>query len=143
MIQRKQSIWLLLAAVLAFLSLKLPVYTGNILDATNTKVFVNHTLTAGVKHGVLLIVLTAILGTLCLVSIFLYKNRNTQIYLCLILTILSLLNLFLYYQQTKVFVDGAFAITALVVLAIPFCTLLAAKGIYKDEQLVKSLDRIR
>lgn len=143
MIQRKQSIWLLLAAVLAFLSLKLPVYTGNILDATNAKVFVNNTLTAGVKHGVLLIVLTAILGTLCLVSIFLYKNRNTQMYLCLILTILSLLNLFLYYQQTKVFVDGAFAITALVVLAIPFCTLLAAKGIYKDEQLVKSLDRIR
>jgi hypothetical protein len=143
MIQRKQSIWLLLAAVLAFLSLKLPVYTGNILDASNAKVFISHTLKAEVKHGLLLITLTAVLGTLCLVTIFLYKSRTKQMYLCLGLTILALLNLYLYYIQSKVFVDGTFAITALIVLAIPFCTLLAARGIYKDEQLVKSLDRIR
>ena len=57
--------------------------------------------------------------------------------------ILSLLNIVLYYNQTLHFTVGSYDLTALVALSMPVTLLLAARGIYKDQQLVKSLDRLR
>lgn len=142
MLQRKQTIWLLLASVLAFLSLQFPVYTGNVLE-NNSKVFKELTARNNLSYGIFILILTVALATACLFTIFLYKNRKKQMLLCIGLTVVAIANLFLYYLQTKLFTDGAYAITALIVIAIPLFTLLAARGIYKDEQLVKSLDRIR
>lgn len=142
MLQRKQTIWLLLASVLAFLSLKFPVYTGNVLE-NNVKVFKNLTAYNNLSYGLIVLILTIALATACLFTIFLYKNRKKQMLLCIGLTIIAIVNLVLYYLQSKLFIDGAYAITAVIVICIPILTLLAARGIYKDEQLVKSLDRIR
>jgi hypothetical protein len=57
--------------------------------------------------------------------------------------LISLLNLLLYYRQTQKFAEGNYDLTALLVLAIPVFLILAARGINKDEKLVKSLDRLR
>lgn len=142
MLQRKQTIWLLLASVLAFLSLKFPIYTGNVLE-NNLPVFKKLTANNNLSYGIIVLILTIASATACLFTIFLYKNRKKQLLLCIGLSLVAILNLILYYLQTKQFVDGAYAITAAIVIAIPIFLLLAAKGIYKDEQLVKSLDRIR
>jgi hypothetical protein len=78
-----------------------------------------------------------------LIDIFLYKNRKLQQRITILAIIVSLLNIFLYYEQTQKFVEGNYDLTAVLSLAIPVFLILAARGIYKDQKLVKSLDRLR
>jgi hypothetical protein len=63
--------------------------------------------------------------------------------LALLGILLSLLNIFLYTKQTNRFDAGSYDLTALLALAIPVFFFLAARGIYRDRKLVKSLDRLR
>jgi hypothetical protein len=59
--------------------------------------------------------------------------------------VLSLLNLLLYFLATRDFIptDWSFNLTGIAALAIPVFLILAVRGIYKDEKLVKSADRLR
>lgn len=141
MIQRIQSIWFLLAAVAAFLGYKLFFYTGNKIGADKIEGF--YTLNATNSIGTLL--LTAIIGVMSLLAIFLYKNRKRQLQLGWGALLLSIVNILLYYLQTKNFVagKGAFSITAIVTLLVPVFLILAIRGVAKDQKLVKSLDRLR
>jgi ABC-type branched-subunit amino acid transport system permease subunit len=139
MIQRIQTIWLLLASTAAFLSLKWSFYTGNILAADQTKKY--EELTA-VHHPLILVCCIAV-AVAALIGIFIYKNRRLQLRISLIALLAALLNIVLYYFEARKFVEGQYAISALVTLAIPVFLLLAALGINKDEKLVKSLDRLR
>jgi hypothetical protein len=41
------------------------------------------------------------------------------------------------------FTTGTYSLTSLLYLAVPVCLFLAARGIRKDDKLVKSLDRLR
>lgn len=56
---------------------------------------------------------------------------------------LSIINLIIYYMETKKFESGTYSLTAILSLAIPVLLVLAARGIWKDEKLVKSVDRLR
>jgi hypothetical protein len=49
----------------------------------------------------------------------------------------------LLHFQTSSFVQGTWAISILIYTAMPILLILAMRGIYKDEQLVKSVDRLR
>jgi peptidoglycan/LPS O-acetylase OafA/YrhL len=139
MIQRIQTLWLLLAAVAAFLTSTFSFFSGNIIAADQTKKF--EELTA--RSNWLLLVLTIILGTGILIAIFLYKNRKLQLRTVLTAIILSIANIALYFYQSQKFVEGKPDLTALIALVIPVFLVLAARGINKDEKLVKSLDRLR
>ncbi|QEC42394.1 DUF4293 family protein [Pseudobacter ginsenosidimutans] len=142
MIQRIQTIWLLLAAIAAFLTLKLFFYTGNMIqEGMAIKQFT--ALTA--QTSTLLLITTVGTGLLALISIFIFKDRKLQIKLVGIALVLSLLNLLLFYLQTKKFVpgEGNYGISALVALVVPIMLFLALRGIYRDQKLVKSLDRLR
>lgn len=139
MLQRIQTIWLLLAAVAAGLTFKLSFFSGNIIAADQTKKF--EALTATGNWA--LLILTGLLTGLILITIFLYKNRKLQIRIVLACIIVSLINLVLYYLQTKKFAEGNFDLTALLALVIPVFLILSIRGISKDEKLVKSLDRLR
>jgi hypothetical protein len=140
MIQRIQTIWLLLAAIAAFLTLKFSFYSGNVLGADlMTKTFTH--LTAASK--IIILVFTTAIGVISLVAIFLYKNRKLQMRIALAAMLLSLLNILLYFNQTQKFTEGNFDLTAMITFAIPVFFFLAAKGIYNDQKLVKSLDRLR
>jgi hypothetical protein len=59
--------------------------------------------------------------------------------------LLSVGLIFLYYRESLQFLpgQGTLDLTALVVMVIPFLFFLAIRGIYKDEYLVKSVNRIR
>jgi hypothetical protein len=54
-----------------------------------------------------------------------------------------LVEYFLYFNASKTFTESNTDLTALISLAIPVFLVLAAVGIYKDEQLVKNADRLR
>ena len=56
---------------------------------------------------------------------------------------ISAINVILYFTQLKKYTSGNIALTAVFALAIPLLLFLAARGIWKDEKLVKSLDRLR
>ena len=77
MIQRIQSLWLLLASAAAFASYKFPYYSG-----TSQKGVADHQLNA--TENFLLIVVTGIIAVLALFLIFLFKKRALQLRLCLL-----------------------------------------------------------
>lgn len=141
MIQRIQSVWLLLAAVASFLTMKLSFYSGNIIKEGQPKTFSSLVAT----DGVLLAISVVATGLLSLVAIFLYKDRKLQLRLSLLALLLSGINVVLFYVQTQKFVpgEGNFDLTAVIALIVPVLIILAVRGIYRDQKLVKSLDRLR
>ena len=119
MIQRIQSIWLLLASVVSFLTLKLSFYSGTYLPDN-----LYHQLNGTQNLG--LMIVTIGLGILTLITIFLFKNRVTQLWLCIVAILLDVLLIFLYYQQTKDFSKGDYAFTAVLHIIIIAALVLAA-----------------
>lgn len=140
MLQRLQTVWLLLVALLAFGSLKVSFFSGNIL-VENVKQFQNFT----AMSNMLIMILTVGVGIASLINIFLFKDRKLQIKISFAVLAVAVLNIVLYYLQTKNYVpeEWTFDITSLITIAIPFLLFLAIRGIYKDEKLVKSVDRLR
>ena len=139
MLQRIQSIWLLLAAICAFLTIRLSFYSGNIETPGQPASF--QFLNAG--FNIWILILTIALVCIAAIDIFLYKNRKLQGRLALLGILLSLLNIFLYYKQTLKFTVGNYDLKAVVAILIPVLFFLAFRGIYRDQKLVKSLDRLR
>jgi hypothetical protein len=138
MIQRQQTLWLILAAVCSFLTFQFPFYTGDIMEN-------NITLRAEVDAGyrLHLIILTGANIILALVTIFLFKERKKQLKFAIVGSIISLLLLVLYFLEIKKFMVGSFSLTCLFVFAAFIGYIMAARGIWKDEKLVKSLDKLR
>ena len=136
MIQRIQSIWLLIASVVSFLTLKLSFYSGTYLPDN-----LYHQLNGTQNLG--LMIVTIGLGVLTLITIFLFKNRVTQLWLCIVAILLDVLLIFLYYQQTKDFSKGDYAFTAVLHVVIITALVLAARGINSDEKLIKDSNRLR
>jgi hypothetical protein len=139
MIQRVQSLWLLLASVAAFATLKLSFYSGNKLDANSAKVFSPLIATT----SIILMVLTVIVAAISFVLIFLYKDRKRQLLITVAATVISLINIFLYFNETKKYAEGSLDLTSLISFVIPVFLIFAIRGIWKDEKLVKSVDRLR
>lgn len=140
MIQRLQTLWLLFAAALAFATLKLSFFSGNLL-VNNIKQFQRFT----AMSSIFLMILTVAVAIAALITIFLYKNRKQQLRISIVVFVISLINVLLAYLQTKNFVaeEWSYDITSIVYIAIPVLLALAIRGIYKDEKLVKSADRLR
>ena len=136
MIQRIQSLWLLLASACAFAAFKFPFYSG-----TNAKGLSPYELNAG--ENVLLILSTAVVGGLAFINIFLFKNRTLQLRLCVLGILLEALLIFLNYREVKTFTQGTYALTALLHSVIVISFFLAARGINKDEKMIKDSDRLR
>ena len=138
MIQRQQSLWLLLSAVASFLSFKFPFYTGNILENNMSRF---EELNGG--SNFYLLVLTGASVLISAITIFMFKDRKTQVKLTFGGIIISIALLALYFSQLKKFSAGNFALTSVLVLAILIGYIMALRGIWKDEKLVKSLDKLR
>ena len=136
MIQRIQSIWLLVASVVTFLTLKFSFYSGTYLPDNQY-----HQLNG--TENILLMITTIALGVLTLITIFLYKTRIIQLRLCIAGILLDLLLLFLYYRAIQNFSKGEYAITAALHILIIIALIFAASGINKGEKLIRSSDRLR
>jgi len=139
MIQRIQTVWLFLAALFAALTYKFPFYTGNIINKENVQQY--EKLVASSNFLVLIFTAGLVAGTT--IIIFMYKNRKQQMWLTVAAAGLSIINIILYFTELKKFTSGNMSLTAVLALAIPVFLLFAINGIWKDEKLIKSLDRLR
>ena len=155
MIQRIQTLYLLLAAALMSLTLFLPLATiwqGDHEVVVKTW-FADGTVGFKAPLPLYLGIILSIATALPLVTIFLYKKRMAQIRLCvseIVLLIGSAAFIALYcYRMCDVLAELmqelnftlGFAALMPVVAIIPM--VLAIRGIARDEALVRSLDRIR
>ena len=139
MIQRIQTVWLFLSALCAALTFKFPFYSGNILGKDNVQRY--ERLVA--SSNFLILIFTAILIGGSIVIIFLYKNRKQQLWLTIAAAAVAIINIIIYFSELKKYISGNMSLAAVLAFAIPAFLLLAANGIWKDEKLVKSLDRLR
>jgi hypothetical protein len=141
MIQRIQSVWLLLAALSGFLMTQLPLFIGKSANDVVKKVIATESL--------LLFALSIGIACLALACIFLYKKRSLQLRLTVIGIIASIgmIGLEVWYienfKAANPLVRSSYYWGGLLPIAMTVFFVLAAKGIYKDEKLVKSLDRLR
>jgi len=135
MIQRQQSLWLLLSTVSAFLSYKFPFYAGQLKEGQYEEM-------DGASNFFLLI-LTAVSLLLSLLTIFLYKERKKQLKFAIGGAVLALIILIIYIWGISRYQQGILSIYCLFPLANLAGYILAARGIWKDEKLVKSLDKLR
>ena len=154
MIQRIQTVYLLLVVVLLVATLFMPLLTLQIgqeffsMDASGVSSLINQEAMAlGTTWG--LFALTAIIALVAMVTIFLYKNRILQIRLC-VFNALLMIGFYAYVaflvwrwqgevpeMQWQLKLGLAFPVIALIL------DYLAIRNIGADEALVRSLDRLR
>ena len=150
MIQRIQSLYLLLAAVVQVLFATGTYFTYKILDdfyfVTGSGTF--NSIGEKTSGNMKTLILGIGIAILALISIFLFKNRKQQMKLSRIgglLTMAEIVFIVISYFNTKELAESEFNF-GYVILILPASTLfffLAAKSIKKDDELIKSVDRIR
>ena len=138
MIQRIQTLWLLLAAIFAAVTFRFPFYTGErLVDNIPT------TLELNAQTTIWLSIITVLTGAVAFVSIFLFDNRKLQLKLCYLGIFLSVILLVMYFLAMSDFTKGSIALWCLFHFGILAFYILAARGIWKDEKLIKDMDRLR
>jgi peptidoglycan/LPS O-acetylase OafA/YrhL len=149
MIQRIQSIWLLLAAIFATLTFRFPFYSGEMMTNNTANTTAVPTIPGSVLTDldatttIWLTILTVLTGGLAFATIFLFRNRRTQLKFTILGIFLSLVLLVGYFFAMTNFSRGNIALTCIFHFAVLICYILAARGIRSDEKLLKSLDRLR
>ena len=155
MIQRIQTIYLLLATILMSLALCLPLATiwqgGN--ELVVKAFFLDGEMGFKAPLPIYMGIVLAVATVLPFITIFIYKKRLAQIRLCvseLVLLVGSIAFIALYcYRLCDVLkemfpeLNFTLGIASLMPVASIILVILAIRGIAKDEALVRSLDRIR
>ena len=135
MIQRAQSVWMLLAAAATYLTLILPFYSGLNLEGKLVDVLP--------QASIVLLILTCSLGSLLVVNIFLFKHRNWQFKICMFAIFIECVNIFLLIREDNKLKEGNFSLWSVLHLLILFFIIKASMGIYKDDRLVRESNRLR
>ncbi len=136
MLQRIQTVWLIVAAFAAFLALKFSFYIGTTPDLI-PGFKVNGTTNLG------LMALTILTGTISAICIFLYKNRTLQFRLVLLAILLQAGLIYLYFKTIHDYINGTFSLTAILQPVVVVALILAAKGIRNDSRILKESNRLR
>lgn len=140
MIQRKQTLWLLVAVICAGLTFKFPFFNGTVINGSTGVEGAEITAT----DNIFLLVLTSATIFIALLTIFLFKNRRLQIQLSFVGLILSIGLIGLYFYYTKNFEPGGrISLTALFTLFTVLGFLMALRGIRNDQKLIRDLNRLR
>lgn len=147
MIQRKQTLFLLAVVIIGILMLFIPFigfnrgtepYTMNLSEGISSAV-----VSSNVYYPFIIDVIVIILTT---VVIFLYKNRVLQYKLANLLIVLNVFITGLFFLLSYINVPAeniSFTIGSFLPLISAVFAFLAGHFIKKDEQLVRSADRIR
>lgn len=145
MIQRIQTIFLLLAGAAFGALFALPFATS---DKTSPDLLSDRTF--DVMDNPILMILAGVGVLVSLISIFMFKNRKTQIklgYIMIILGILIPIAAYLLFTNEAPNIPEEANISDGIGAYIPFAAiilaLLANRFIKKDDKLVKSMDRLR
>ena len=156
MIQRIQSIYLLVVAAsmaslffLPFSSVETTengVVSMHVFDVMGHKTFQDNIQIQNATFYPILI-LTPVVIALSLLNLLLYKHRLKQIRLCQLIMLLIVVLVVLIFQQSETRATDVTHVvyhigTYITVVAIVW-VFLASKAIKKDEELVRSADRLR
>lgn len=155
MIQRIQSVYLFLTTMLSLLFLKgsFSNFTGkseSMIKVTFTGIFRNNgrQVCELVGKSVPLSIIIILIPVLCLFTIFLFKKRKIQklLAISLIIVVTGLIIVSFYYSW-YIITTFSYEIIPGYKMVIPVLMLilvvLAYRGIKKDENLIKSYDRLR
>lgn len=146
MIQRIQSLYLLLAGLAGAATWYFPLWRATLTNGTQVEFHA--------PQSYLVFIVLMVIVALAVVSIFLYKNRKLQFRLTVLNVILAIAATALQYIKVQAEgnqlqannlgpVTASYLPAAFLPIVITVLLLLAARGIYKDEKLIKSLDRLR
>ena len=131
MIQRIQSIYLLVAAIsMTLISFKVPVFTFNetlFMAQDDTKMFV----------------LTIVGAIFSLLGLFMFKNRKFQMKLIRLTFLIQMIigiRIFMLFNKFEVVLNNSFLFLLVFTL---IALIMAYRGVKKDDDLVRSVDRIR
>ncbi len=149
MIQRIQTLWLLLASVAAVFMFFFPVAELN--DSNSIMIYTYETISIGgidglLQSGYVLAGLIGIIAVLSFITIFLFKNRTLQMRLC---TFISLLDIFTVILIVVFSVNQSenpgitIGLSAILPFVIFILILMARRAVRRDDLLVKAADRIR
>lgn len=145
MIQRIQSVFLLLTSITFFLQFVFYFATSD----KSTPHFMTDKV-YNVLDNPVLIGMTVLGGVVSLIAIFMFRNRPLQIrlgYFAIVLCILlPLVAFLLIYNEGTALVEGTIindGIGAYLPIVGLITTILANRFINKDNKLVKSMDRLR
>lgn len=147
MIQRIQSIYVLVSALLIGTLMKLKF--ADLIVNNELYTFVASGIYKGeemVFDGLAIFIFIPLIALLHLVVIFLYKKRILQIRILVftIILLLGLFGLFFYFTYTGFNdVKVAFKVPITFPIIAAILDFLAIRAIGKDEALIRSLDRIR
>lgn len=138
MIQRIQTLWLLLAAIFCAITFRFPFYNGDWLkDSLPSPVDLN------AKTNILLTIITVLTGALAFAAVFLFGNRKFQLKLTIAGFLSCLIMILLYFLEIQNFSSGTISLWCIFHFAVAAFYILAIRGIREDEKLIKSLDRLR
>lgn len=141
MIQRIQTLWFALAAGAGIATTQLPLFSTTLTNGSPRELLATESL--------LLFAILIGLALMALFCIFLYKNRPLQFKLGVLGVVISIITVALevyFIEQFKIdnpITKGTYQWGGLFPILMIIFFFLAAKGVYKDEKLVKSLDRLR
>jgi hypothetical protein len=154
MIQRIQSLYLFIALILIAVCFFIPVATvsfptGDIYTFNLSGFKILELKSTGIVYNSWSILITGLLiCSLILVTVFSYKNRILQIRLCVYIMVFSIGLAFMLYWMLYQFkkaqsVDIIYHITIVFPIISAILSFLAIKSIRKDDNKVKSYDRLR
>ena len=140
MIQRQQTLWLLLATGAAIFTFMFPFATGKeLVEKTSMQRDVE--LIAGKDFFILILTIASV--CISTVTIFLFKDRKLQIRLCALGIVIATAILVLYIIGMQKLLSATPALWAVLPLVVLASYIMAFRLIRKDEKLVKSLDKLR
>lgn len=153
MIQRIQTLYLVIATALMAVTIFTPMaqFFDGAQEFTLTAFALKDAAGVTAQPTLYMGILLAIAGVLPLIVVFLFKNRQLQIRLCaaeIVLLLGSLVVIAIHYYLSARLFESANGLESLKVgvimplIAIVFVA-LAIRAIFRDEVLVRSLDRIR
>lgn len=150
MIQRKQTIYLLLALAALIVCLCLPIgkLSNSAMQGAEVAVYnIGLYTSAGLDAHPVLFADVVVVATLSFINIFLYKKRKLQMRICVVSIVLCLVWYAYYaFMALSMFKGvGAFSMSFAVCLPLVAMILLvlARAGIKADEELIRSMSRIR
>lgn len=145
MIQRKQTLWLFLVALLNAGVFYFDVYKYHVLDAG-----VDTTKLIRVADNYPLLIIAVIITLLPLVTIFMFNNRKQQMRMIAYSLVAesafiaaSLAQVSKLDKLTPPPTNGSYWIGAVLPIVAVIFLIMAMLGVRKDDKLVKSMDRLR
>lgn len=154
MIQRIQSVYLILTTLLSvlFLNGKMIILKGGAdqdIYATISGIKRMGESGPGLQGNILpLVIIIIAVASLAFITIFLYKKRKLQAKFSMFLIVMSVLMIlaiaYYIFRYTTVYnAELRISISLILPLLSLLCSILAYRGIRKDDELVRSYDRLR